>query len=123
MISSKVDGWSSRKNWVMPVLSSWKTSDVLPAYHFINSWIIIVNLLNIYEIPQIPDEIQGIPLYRYCSKAQKSIFTSPSSSRVFMGNWVEIRSSLRYRGTVCDGAVEITTPAAWVDAWRGMPSL
>ena len=54
---------------------------------------------------------------------RKSIFRSPSSSRVVMVNWVTTDSSLFARGTYSStGSAVITTPAAWVEACRGIPS-
>ena len=57
-------------------------------------------------------------------KPKKSILSRPSSSIVVIVNCVAGPLSDRYSGTYSSiGALEITTPAAWVDAWRGMPSI
>ena len=56
-------------------------------------------------------------------RPRKSIFSRPSRSMVPMGYWVVMTSSLRCRGTYSiTGLPVISTPAAWVEAWRGMPS-
>ena len=55
---------------------------------------------------------------------KKSIFKSPSSSRVVMVYWVTIASSFLASGTYFSTESRaITTPAAWVEAWRGIPSI
>ena len=54
---------------------------------------------------------------------RKSIFSRPSRSIVPIGYWVVITSSFRCSGTYSiTGFPVISTPAAWVEAWRGMPS-
>ncbi|MNC32261.1 hypothetical protein D3C75_806070 [compost metagenome] len=55
---------------------------------------------------------------------RKSIFSSPMLSRCSIEYWVSAVLSLpACSGTASvRGPLEITTPAAWVDAWRGMPS-
>ena len=54
---------------------------------------------------------------------RKSIFNSPSSSMVFIGNWVTRVSSFLDNGTYSTrGLPEITTPAAWVEECLGIPS-
>ena len=54
---------------------------------------------------------------------RKSIFSRPSSSRVTMVYWHTMDSSFRARGTYSyTGRLVMTTPAAWVEAWRGIPS-
>ena len=56
-------------------------------------------------------------------RPRKSIFKRPSFSMMPMGNWVVITSSFFCRGTyLTAGSRVISTPAAWVEAWRGMPS-
>ena len=54
---------------------------------------------------------------------RKSIFRRPSSSRVVMTYWHTTASSFFARGTYSyTGRLVMTTPAAWVEAWRGIPS-
>ena len=56
-------------------------------------------------------------------RPRKSIFSSPSSSRVTMVYWQTMDSSFRASGTYSyTGRLVMTTPAAWVEAWRGIPS-
>ena len=58
-------------------------------------------------------------------RPRKSNLISPAFSTHFMSNWVTTDSSegLRYRGTTSlSGTSPMTTPAAWVLAWRGRPS-
>ncbi|MNE91476.1 hypothetical protein D3C80_1890950 [compost metagenome] len=55
---------------------------------------------------------------------RKSILSSPTLSRCSMEYWVSAVLSLpACSGTASvSGPLEMTTPAACVDAWRGMPS-
>ena len=56
-------------------------------------------------------------------RPRKSIFSRPSSSRVVMIYWVTGTPSLVARGTYSyTGLLVMTTPAAWVEAFRGIPS-
>ena len=58
-------------------------------------------------------------------RPRKSNFTSPACSTYFMENWVTSVSAFgsRYSGTrSISGRSPITTPAAWVLAWRYSPS-
>ena len=57
-------------------------------------------------------------------RPKKSIFSRPSSSMVVMVYWVTGCPSLVARGTYSyTGRLVMTTPAAWVEALRGMPSI
>ena len=56
-------------------------------------------------------------------RPRKSIFRRPRCSSVVIVYCVTMLSSLRARGTYSyTGRSVMTTPAAWVEAWRGMPS-
>ena len=56
-------------------------------------------------------------------RPKKSIFSRPSSSSVVMIYWQTTDSSFFARGTYSyTGFRVMTTPAAWVEAWRGIPS-
>ena len=56
-------------------------------------------------------------------RPRKSIFNRPSRSSVPMGYWVVMTSSLSCNGTYSvTGLAVMSTPAACVLAWRGMPS-
>ena len=56
-------------------------------------------------------------------KPKKSIFKRPNSSMVVIVNWVTICPSLLCNGTYSTtGLSVITTPAAWVEAFLGIPS-
>src|ERR1700685_3787009 len=54
-------------------------------------------------------------------RPRKSIFSSPMRPRAFISYCVVISSLFDlYSGTISvRGRGEITTPAAWVEAWRG----
>ncbi len=53
---------------------------------------------------------------------RKSILRRPSSSSVVIWYWHTTDSSFFASGTYSyTGFSVITTPAAWVEAWRGMP--
>ena len=56
-------------------------------------------------------------------RPRKSIFRSPRCSSVVIVYWVTMLSSFFASGTYSyTGRSVMTTPAAWVEAWRGMPS-
>ena len=56
-------------------------------------------------------------------RPRKSIFKRPRRSISTMLNWVTGRPSLVDSGTYSvAGSRVMTTPAAWVEAWRGIPS-
>ena len=58
-------------------------------------------------------------------RPRKSNFTSPACSTHFMLNWVTGIADLRVaveRHELLSGRSPMTTPAAWVEAWRCRPS-
>ena len=56
-------------------------------------------------------------------RPRKSIFKRPSCSSVVIVYWVTTLSSFLARGTYSyTGRSVMTTPAACVEAWRGIPS-
>ena len=109
---------------VMPVDSIWNTPDVRPCE--------IISYVSGSSSGMSASRKSG--LYR-CTiftassstvrfrRPRKSIFSRPSSSSVVMTYWHTTASSFRASGTYSyTGRLVMTTPAAWVEAWRGMPS-
>ena len=109
----------------MPADSSWNTPSVSPRE--------IMSYTSLSEKSLVEKSGASFPCSRMKFSAsrmmvrvrrpRKSIFSRPSSSNVVMGNWVVSTPSLLCRGTtVSSGTPEMTTPAAWVELWRGRPS-
>ena len=109
---------------VMPVLSSWNTPSVRPAASISNvsgssSGICSTAKPGTLRRTSRAASSSTVRLRR----PRKSIFSSPSSSSVVIGNWQTTDSSFFASGTYSyTGFSVMTTPAACVEAWRGMPS-
>ena len=56
-------------------------------------------------------------------RPSRSIFSMPAFSRSFMANWLMTTSFILQSGmNSTSGLSAMTTPAAWVEAWRASPS-
>ncbi len=123
-MSSMLFGFSPTHTPVMPVLSSWNTPLVRP---WASISYVAASSSGASSILK-PGSFSCTSLTASSStvrflRARKSIFSSPSSSSVVMGYWHTTDSSFFASGTYSyTGFSVITTPAAWVEAWRGMPS-
>ena len=124
VMSSMFWGFSPRHTPVMPEDSIWNTPPVLP-------WVSIskVALSSMGMSARRKSGWSFWTIFTASSstvrfrRPRKSIFSRPSSSRVTMVYWQTMESSFRARGTYSyTGRLVMTTPAAWVEAWRGIPS-
>ncbi len=108
----------------MPLPSSWNTPSVSPleiiSYTAGSSRGISSGFISMPCIRSISSVSRMTVSVR---RPRKSIFNRPSRSMVPIGYCVVMTSSLRCRGTYSvTGLPVISTPAAWVEAWRGIPS-
>ena len=124
VMSSMPLGLSPTQTPVMPVLSSWNTPLVRPAesiskVSLSSSGTASMRKPGVWRRTSFTASSSTVRFRR----PRKSIFNRPSSSRVVIWYWQTTDSSLVARGTYSyTGRSVITTPAAWVEAWRGMPS-
>ena len=123
-MSSKQSGFSSFIKLVIPWLSNWNIPTDSPFCHNLYTLASPISLSNSTSIPlfSFTKFIASWITVRVL-KPKKSIFKSPSSSKVVIINCVDICPSLTYKGTyVSTGSLVITTPQACVEACLGIPS-
>ena len=124
VMSSMLRGRSCVQTPVMPALSSWNTPEVWPSAIM---WKLSASSSGMVSTRK-PGSVSRTILAASSRtvrfrRPRKSIFSRPSSSRVVIWYWVTTDSSLVARGTYSQtGFSVMTTPAACVEAWRGMPS-
>ena len=123
-MSSKQVGFMFVRNVRIPPPSSWNTPSVSPAE---------IISYTAGSSRGMSSGFMSMPCSRSISsvsrmtvsvrKPRKSIFSKPRRSIVPIGYCVVMTSSLRCKGTYSiTGLPVISTPAAWVEAWRGIPS-
>ena len=124
VMSSMLFGPRRVHTLVIPALSSWNTPSVLPAASMAkvslsSSGSLFTSKSGMRRLTSSAASSSTVRLRR----PRKSIFSSPSSSSVVMGYCVTTLSSFLASGTYSyTGRSVMTTPAACVLAWRGMPS-
>ena len=109
----------------MPVDSSWNTPSVSPSEIILYTPSSSMGMSSLSQtVPPPARTISMVSMMTFSVRSpRKSIFRRPSASTVVMGNCVVITSSLVCSGQYSTtGSAVISTPAAWVDALRGMPS-
>ena len=124
VISSMFSGFNPKQTPVMPLDSIWNTPEVLPAVSMANTSGSSMGMSSKRKSGSFCCTIftASSSTVRF-RRPKKSIFNRPSSSSVIMLYWHTMASSFRARGTYSyTGRLVMTTPAAWVLAWRGMPS-
>ena len=124
VMSSMLLGFSPTHTPVIPADSIWNTPEVFPAEIMSK-----VSLSSSGMASSRKDGSCSCTIFTASSstvrfrRPRKSILRSPSSSSVVMTYWHTTVPSLEDRGTYSyTGRFVITTPAAWVEAFRGIPS-
>ena len=124
--SSKCSGFKSITSLVIPSDSSWNTPDVSPLVRSSQASLSSNGMASkSRSIPRFAlMSLRASPITVNVRRPKKSIFNRPSSSILSLSYWVTKPSSLEFcTGTWSSrGSAEITTPAAWVDELRAMPS-
>ena len=108
----------------MPADSSWNTPEVLPAASMSNTAGSSIGMVSMEKSGSLRrTSLAASSSTVRLRRPRKSIFSSPSSSSVVIVYCVTGLPSFVASGTYSyTGRCVMTTPAAWVEAWRGMPS-
>ena len=124
--SSKCSGLRSITSLVIPSDSSWNTPDVSPFVRISQAALSSSGIASkSRSIPRFAlMSFKASPITVNVRRPKKSIFKRPNSSILSLSYCVTKPSSLAFcTGTWSSrGSAEITTPAAWVDEFRAMPS-